>query len=287
MRFSIWIPRTPLGLLASILVGITIAAVLWFGLFGAPSFNAPPGTEAYFRDEEALVITMIATLAGGSWIGTRLERRLLSSQARLPKWLKESMQVGGAPPLQPSWTSTIRICTKCGRRFREGIDICDACSSRSWRELSAAVVPAAVVPAGFPPTLVCVYTGAQEADALAAFRLESQGLAKHGYHPANQSWAQGQWGPGAWLVALPLCLVFIGFVLLAYMLIVKPAGTLTVTYTRIEAAAKPTPQPARVGPMPNMESVRERLARLDELHASGVVTDEEYAARRVKILDSL
>ena len=117
--------------------------------------------------------------------------------------------------------------------------------------------------------------------------MESQELAKHGYHPVNQSWAEGQWGPGAWLVALPLCLVFIGFVLLAYMLIVKPAGTLTVTYTRIEAAAKPTPQPARVGPMPNMDSVRERLARLDELHASGVVTDEEYAARRVKILDEL
>ena len=90
MRFPIWIPRTPFGLLASILAGLTIAAVLWFGLFGAPSFNAPRGTDAYFRDEEAFVITMIATLAGGSWIGTRLERRRLSPQARLPRWFKES-----------------------------------------------------------------------------------------------------------------------------------------------------------------------------------------------------
>jgi hypothetical protein len=104
MRFSIWIPRTPLGLLASILAGITIAAVLWFGLFGAPSFNAPRGTDAYFRDEEAFVITMIVTLAGGSWIGTRLEKRLLSPQTRLPRWLKESMQVGGrvASPAKPN-----------------------------------------------------------------------------------------------------------------------------------------------------------------------------------------
>jgi hypothetical protein len=78
IRFFMWIPRTPFGRLASILAGLAIAAVLWFGLFGAPSFNAPRGTEAYFRDEEALIITMIATLAGGSWIGTRLERWRLS-----------------------------------------------------------------------------------------------------------------------------------------------------------------------------------------------------------------
>ena len=80
MRFSIWIPRTLLGVLASILAGLTIAAVLWFGLFGAPSFDAPRGTEAQFRDQEALFITMIATLAGGSWIGSRLERWRLFQQ---------------------------------------------------------------------------------------------------------------------------------------------------------------------------------------------------------------
>lgn len=74
MRFSIWIPRTLLGVLASILAGLTIAAALWFGLFGAPSFDAPRGTEAQFRDQQALLITMIATLVGGSWIGTHLER---------------------------------------------------------------------------------------------------------------------------------------------------------------------------------------------------------------------
>jgi hypothetical protein len=36
MRFSIWIPQTLLGVLASILAGLTIAAVLWFGVRGAP-----------------------------------------------------------------------------------------------------------------------------------------------------------------------------------------------------------------------------------------------------------
>jgi len=78
IRFPIWIPRTPFGRLASILAWLAIAAVLWFGLFGAPSFSEPQGAEADYRDEEALIITVIATLAGGSWIGTRLERWRLS-----------------------------------------------------------------------------------------------------------------------------------------------------------------------------------------------------------------
>ena len=90
MRFSIFIPRTSFGLLASVLAGLAIAAVLWFGLFGAPSFNAPRGTEANFRDEEALVITMIATLGGGSWIGARLERWRLSPHIRRQRPSEES-----------------------------------------------------------------------------------------------------------------------------------------------------------------------------------------------------
>ena len=90
MRFSIWIPRTPFGLLASILAGLAIAAVLWFGLFAAPAFNAQRGTEANYRDEEAVFITMIATLAGGSWIGARLERWRLSPQIQRQALFKES-----------------------------------------------------------------------------------------------------------------------------------------------------------------------------------------------------
>jgi hypothetical protein len=34
-------------------------------------------------------------------------------------------------------------------------------------------------------------------------------------------------------------------------------------------------------------SFRERLARLNELRGSGVVTDEEYAAMRAKLLDEV
>ena len=55
-------------------------------------------------------------------------------------------------------------------------------------------------------------------------------MIEKGYQPVVQSWADGSWGCGSFLVALLLCFVVIGLVVFVYMLIVKPAGTLTVTY---------------------------------------------------------
>jgi hypothetical protein len=66
MRFSIWIPQTLLGVLASILAGLTIAAVLWFGLFGAPSSNAQTMEAMQELSMKGLII-MIAASAGGFW----------------------------------------------------------------------------------------------------------------------------------------------------------------------------------------------------------------------------
>ena len=87
--------------------------------------------------------------------------------------------------------------------------------------------------AGSPATLIRVYRGAQQADAIAAFQRDSEDLARQGYYPVSQSWAQGQWGSGARLIALLL------------MMIVHPVGTLTVTYALREAApAQPPPAAA-------------------------------------------
>ena len=83
---------------------------------------------------------------------------------------------------------------------------------------------------GSPATLVRVYKGKQQSDANNAFGKDARDLAKQHYYPTTQSWAQGQWGCGAWLMALVLCVVLVGILVFIYMLIVKPAGTLTVTY---------------------------------------------------------
>lgn len=136
------------------------------------------------------------------------------------------------------------------------------------------------VPSGPPPQiLVRVYRAHQQSDAVAVFQTDAASLSDHGYRPVSQSWAQGQWGCGAWFLALLLCLVLIGGLVFLYMLIVKPDGTLTVTY---ELASRSTSAPAATR---NQLSVLDRLARLDILHDSGVVTDQQYATKRAQLLD--
>ena len=81
-------------------------------------------------------------------------------------------------------------------------------------------------------TMVRTYKGQQQADAVKAFQADATALAQAGYEPTSQSWAPGQWGCGAFLVALLLCILVIGILVFIYLLVVKPEGTLTVTYTR-------------------------------------------------------
>lgn len=96
-----------------------------------------------------------------------------------------------------------------------------------------------------PQTIVRTYKGNQSA-ATAAFQKDAKRLAAEGYHPTTQTWAAGSYGCGAFLIALLLCLVLIGFVVFIYMLIVPPPGTLTVTYeirqTVPDAAEKTCPR---------------------------------------------
>lgn len=55
-------------------------------------------------------------------------------------------------------------------------------------------------------------------------------MARMGYFPTTQNYAQGSYGCGAFLLALLLCFVIVGVLIFIYMLIVKPDGTLSVTF---------------------------------------------------------
>lgn len=79
------------------------------------------------------------------------------------------------------------------------------------------------------PIIIKTYTGNQET-ATAAFQVDSAKMASEGYYPTSQSWAPGSYGCGAFLLALLLCVVLVGILVFIYMLIVTPAGTLSVTY---------------------------------------------------------
>jgi hypothetical protein len=83
--------------------------------------------------------------------------------------------------------------------------------------------------------IIRTYKAGSQSQAAAQFARDAQNLARYGYVPVSQSWEQGTWGCGAFLVALLLCVVLVGILIFIYMLIVKPEGSLTVTY-RLEAS---------------------------------------------------
>jgi RNA polymerase subunit RPABC4/transcription elongation factor Spt4 len=73
------------------------------------------------------------------------------------------------------------------------------------------------------------YKGSQE-KATRSFKNDSLKMSKKGYYPTSQNWNQGSWGCGSFILALLLCIIIIGVLVFIYMLIVKPDGTLSVTY---------------------------------------------------------
>jgi hypothetical protein len=89
--------------------------------------------------------------------------------------------------------------------------------------------------ASLPDTLVRTYRGSP-AEATAKLQDEAPLLARAGFKPTTQVWAAGQWGTGAFLVALVLTIFIVGILALVYMLIVKPEGALTVTFAKGEDA---------------------------------------------------
>lgn len=82
---------------------------------------------------------------------------------------------------------------------------------------------------GEKQVVVKTYKGSQ-ARAAELFQEDATKMASQGYVPTSQSWAPGAYGCGSFVFALLLCFVFIGFLIFIYMLLVKPDGTLSVTY---------------------------------------------------------
>jgi hypothetical protein len=87
---------------------------------------------------------------------------------------------------------------------------------------------------------VRTYRGHEQSAAIASYVKDAEALAERGYAPAGQSWGDGQWDGIYFLIALLLSLVGIGLILLAYMAIIRPDGTLCVTY-RLSADSLTTP----------------------------------------------
>lgn len=92
-----------------------------------------------------------------------------------------------------------------------------------------------------PATLVRTYQGKPD-DAAQQAAVDAAALAASGYVEVSRIYAPGSWGCGAFLIAIALILVVgLGLLILAYLVIVKPDGTLTVTYARqVQFVAPPS-----------------------------------------------
>jgi len=98
------------------------------------------------------------------------------------------------------------------------------------RKKEARVATATTDPMGIQKSvLIRAYKG-KLAEATAAFQAESATLATEGYVPASQNWVPGTYSGKDFMVALLLCFLLIGIIVFIYMAIVKPPGTLNVTY---------------------------------------------------------
>jgi len=79
-----------------------------------------------------------------------------------------------------------------------------------------------------------------EAKARELFLKDADKKAKKDYYPISENYTPGKYGAGAFILALLLCFILIGILVFIYMIIVKPAGTLTVTYEHKEIAEEIT-----------------------------------------------
>lgn len=86
-------------------------------------------------------------------------------------------------------------------------------------------------------TIVKKYRGKLEVATL-LFEQDANKMEKENYFPVTQNYVPGSWGCMSFLVALLLCVIVVGVLVFVYMLIVKPAGTLVVTYELKESLEK-------------------------------------------------
>ena len=77
-----------------------------------------------------------------------------------------------------------------------------------------------------------------EAQARGLYIKDSLKKEKEGYIPFSENFSPGAYTTGNFILAALLCFVLIGFIVFVYMLIVKPKGTLTVTYAYQDKKAK-------------------------------------------------
>lgn len=141
------------------------------------------------------------------------------------------------------------------------------------------------------PTLVRSYRGDQTA-ATRMYQADAARMGRLGYRPMTVQWTPGQYSPAAFLVAVILCFLLIGILIFAYMVLVKPPGSLNVTYHLDQAGAGvgwyggPTPTASAVPVQGMAPGLADRLAQLASARDAGLISLAEHDAKRSELLSS-
>lgn len=129
-------------------------------------------------------------------------------------------------------------------------------------------------------TFIRTYRGGPRETA-EAFQRDAAQLKTRGYVATHQIYTPGSYGCGAFLLALILFLILIGILIFIYMLIVKPAGTLVVTYEYQPDERTTTLSDKPRKPLADPSSALASLARMRD---AGHITPEEYEAKKAEIM---
>lgn len=130
-------------------------------------------------------------------------------------------------------------------------------------------------------TITKTYKGSPTT-AAALFQADAAEAAKGHYYPISQTYTPGSWGCGAFLIALLLAVVLVGILIFIYLIIVKPDGTLVVVYEYRPPA--PSLPPAETLPP---TSAADALSALADMRDRGLISPEEYEAKKAALLDRL
>jgi hypothetical protein len=136
---------------------------------------------------------------------------------------------------------------------------------------SAAALPDAPIEGA---TMIRRYGGSYRT-ATRAFEADAALHAELQWAATSVGYVPGQWRLTDFVVAFLLMPIVVGWVVLAYLVAVKPPGELVVTYEY-----RPSPGRRPTGP-------GERLRRLAELRDIGIVSEGEYEAKRADLVAQL
>jgi len=73
------------------------------------------------------------------------------------------------------------------------------------------------------------YSGSEKI-AAEIYKRDAKLMAQQNYYPVSQNWIPGSYGCGTFILALILSIVIVGVLIFVYLILVKPDGTLSVTY---------------------------------------------------------